>query len=568
MAYNPNKDVVAGRTAAQIERAKRMAVGGKRKRCVKGKSCSATCIAANKICMVDIPWAAAKGIPKVVSQIKKVSTATKAPSKGDKPASISPSTAALVKDAYNKKWAEAWKGMVAANNKGDKQSYDSYKKTISDIHSKLTAKGLDVGPLKIFKWDGGGKKVVVVPSVKPSTKPSVKPSVKPEVSTKPGTKPARLSAVEWDVIKKTEKKLKEEIDANIKYQNWKGGIYRQARENIIAFNQKLKNEGVSYQMKVPPSAKRLDQLSKAYDNREAAILSKLKQAISKNDKAAFDKEDIRLQNLYNKLGKKLGKVNKTADIPWEAKVSTKDVVVAKGKAPALPKMTTDAEFKKIAKDTDYDNDTKAIDFHMRAKRILDKYNSPDSKSEGAIARNAIAQKMGGEKAFDAAIKGIKEFTGSDYTYIRMAQHAAMKGEPLKSHQQERLALAKRMEKLLSLMPKEKVVKYRGIRVNNEALNDMIESAKLKGNFVDGGLASWSTALPVAARFADMTTWDQNNRVVFRTVNKRGVGVEGITSITSEMEVLTPGTAKFKHTGNYRAINYLGNTYHVFDVVES
>ena len=168
MAYNPNKDVVAGRTAAQIERAKRMAVGGKRKRCVKGKSCSATCIAANKICMVDIPWAAAKGIPKVVSQIKKVSTATKAPSnKGDKPASISPSTAALVKDAYNKKWAEAWKGMVAANNKGDKQSYESYKKTISDIHSKLTAKGLDVGPLKIFKWDGGGKKVVVVPSTKP-----------------------------------------------------------------------------------------------------------------------------------------------------------------------------------------------------------------------------------------------------------------------------------------------------------------------------------------------------------------------------------------------------------------
>jgi len=565
MAYNPNKDVVAGRTAAQIERAKRMAVGGKRKRCVKGKSCSATCIAANKICMVDIPWAAAKGIPKVVSQIKKVSTATKAPSnKGDKPASISPSTAALVKDAYNKKWAEAWKGMVAANNKGDRKSYDSYKKTISDIHSKLTAKGLDVGPLKIFKWDGGGKKVVVVPS----TKPSVKPSVKPEASTKPGTKPARLSAVEWDVIKKTEKDLKERVDLDIKFQNWSGAIYRQHRENIIAFNQKLKNEGVSYQMKVPPSAKRLDQLSKAYDNREKAILDKLNQALSKNDKAAFDREDARLQKLYNKLGKTLGKVNKTADIPWEAKVSAKDVVVAKGKAPALPKMTTDAEFRKIINDTDYDKDTKAIDFQMRAKRILDKYNSPDSKSEGAIARNAIAQKMGGEKAFDAAIKGIKEFTGSDYTYMRMAQHAAMKGEPLNNNRQERLALAKRMEKLLSLMPKEKVVKYRGIRVNNEALSDMIESAKLKGNFVDGGLTSWSTALPVAAKFANMTTWDQNNRVVFRTVNKKGVGVEGITSIAREMEVLTPGTTKYKHTGNYRAIKYLGDTYHVFDVVES
>jgi len=80
MAYNPNRDIVAGRTAAQIERAKRMAVGGKKKRCVKGKSCSATCIAASKVCMVDIPWAAAKGIPKVVSQIKK---ATEKPNRTD-----------------------------------------------------------------------------------------------------------------------------------------------------------------------------------------------------------------------------------------------------------------------------------------------------------------------------------------------------------------------------------------------------------------------------------------------------------------------------------------------------
>jgi hypothetical protein len=566
MAYNPNNDMVAGRTAAQIERAKRMAVGGKKKRCVKGKSCSATCIAANKVCMVDIPWASAKGIPKVVAQINKINTA-KGASK-----TPSPSTAAFVKEEYKKKWAEAWKGMVAANNNDDKNLYDSHKKKISDLHAKMTAKGFDVGPLKTPKWEGGGKKVVVIPSAKPSTKPSVKPSVKPgvkpEASTKPGTKPARLSAVEWDVIKKTEKDLKEKADLDIKFQNWNGAMYRQHRGDVIAFNQKLKNEGVPYQMKVPPSPKRLDQLSKAYDKREAAILSNLKQALSKNDKAAFDKEDVKLQNLYNKLGKTLGKVNKTADIPWEAKVSAKDVVVAKGKAPALPKMTTDAEFRKIIDGTDYDKDTKAIDFQMRAKRILDRTNSPDSTSEGVIARNAIIQKMGGEKAFDAAIKGIKEFTGSDYTYMRRAQHAAMKGEPLNSQRQERLALAKRMEKLLSLVPKEKVVKYRGIRVSDDILSDMIESAKLKGNFVDGGLTSWSTALSVAAKFANMTSWDQNNRVVFRTVNKKGVGVEGITSITREMEVLTPGTTKYKHTGNYRAIKYIGDTYHVFDVVES
>ncbi len=564
MAYNPNNDMVAGRTAAQIERAKRMAVGGKRKRCVKGKSCSATCIAANKVCMVDIPWASAKGIPKVVAQIKKVTTATKTPSKGDKPAVVDPSLAAFVKAEYKKKWTEAWKGMVAANNNGDKKLYVANYKKISDLYDKVTAKGIDVGPFKAPKWDGGGNKVVVVPSAKPS----VKPSVKPEPATKAGSKPSKLSAVEWDVIKKSEKKFNEEVAAHVKYQNWNGAAYRNVRNDIIAMNQNLKSEGISYRLKVPPSGKRMEQLSKAYDNREKAILDRLNLAINKGDKAAFDKSNLELQKLYNKLGKTLGKPDKTPDVPWEVKVPTKDVVVAKGKAPALPKLNTEAEFKKTIKDTDYANDSKAIDFHQRAKQILDKYNSSDSKSEGVIARNAIIQKMGGQNAFDAAIKGIKEFTGSEYEYMRKAQHAAMKGEPLKIHQEDRLATAKRMEKLLSLMPKEQVVKYRGIRVDNGVLNDIIESAKLKGKFVDGGLTSWSTALPVATKFANMTTWDKNNRVLFRTVNKKGVGVEGITSITREMEVLTPGTAKYKHTGNYRTFTYAGDTYHVFDVVES
>ena len=77
-------DVVAGRTAAQIEAAKRKAVGGKRKRCTKGKSCSATCIASSKICLVDIPWVLAPEITKTRDEIQKRSIQTptvKPPSK-------------------------------------------------------------------------------------------------------------------------------------------------------------------------------------------------------------------------------------------------------------------------------------------------------------------------------------------------------------------------------------------------------------------------------------------------------------------------------------------------------
>lgn len=42
---------------SKIARAKASAVGGKRKRCTKGKNCSAACIAANMVCLVDLPWA-------------------------------------------------------------------------------------------------------------------------------------------------------------------------------------------------------------------------------------------------------------------------------------------------------------------------------------------------------------------------------------------------------------------------------------------------------------------------------------------------------------------------------
>lgn len=65
---------IAGRSSSQIERAKRMAVGGKRKRCTKGKSCSASCIANNKVCLVEIPWVMVGEIEKAREEIVKVIT--------------------------------------------------------------------------------------------------------------------------------------------------------------------------------------------------------------------------------------------------------------------------------------------------------------------------------------------------------------------------------------------------------------------------------------------------------------------------------------------------------------
>lgn len=56
---------------SSIERSKSGAKGGSRKRCTIGKSCSATCIANNKVCLVEIPWVAASNIAKVREKLQK-----------------------------------------------------------------------------------------------------------------------------------------------------------------------------------------------------------------------------------------------------------------------------------------------------------------------------------------------------------------------------------------------------------------------------------------------------------------------------------------------------------------
>ena len=70
-----------GRTESQINRAKisqkkRLGTWGsgpsRRKRCKKGKSCGATCIAGNRVCMVDVPWAVNLQLNKTVKTIQKV----------------------------------------------------------------------------------------------------------------------------------------------------------------------------------------------------------------------------------------------------------------------------------------------------------------------------------------------------------------------------------------------------------------------------------------------------------------------------------------------------------------
>lgn len=57
-------------TRAGILRAKRLAVGGKRKRCKIGKSCSAACVNRNKFCLVDMPAPVEGALAKAVRAVR------------------------------------------------------------------------------------------------------------------------------------------------------------------------------------------------------------------------------------------------------------------------------------------------------------------------------------------------------------------------------------------------------------------------------------------------------------------------------------------------------------------
>ena len=417
--YNPSADVVAGRTAYQIESAKRKAVGGKRKRCTKGKSCSATCIAASKVCLVEIPWVAAKGIPKVVKAIQQQTKI--APVKELK---LTAKEQEMAKDFYKQEWTAAWKKMNLAINDGNKQSYNLHKDKITKYYNQLKGKGADLGPLKIPQWKDKSAPIVIE-SRKPKTEPKVSPD-----NTKPAAK---------------------------------------------------------------------------------------------------------------------GKAKKGFNL-------------AKGAAPSLPPLKTPRDFS----DALIYSAKAGEKAHQNIKEIL---NGTDQAN--VFARNFLIGAVGGQAAFNKGLDALKAFTGSNYGEIRQAQKNAAAGDTLSSYYAGKLKQAKALEKLLAQLPKETVVKYRGISLSPFDLDLMIKAANRKESFKENALASWSTNLNTSQTFANSNiTYQRTERVLFRTVNRRGAAIRAISAIGYEDEVLTSGTAKYKHTGNYNKVVNDGAVYHIFDLVES
>ena len=67
-------------TASKIRAAKNKAVGGGRKRCRKGKNCSAACIQSSMVCLVELPESVMGNVSRLQSFLNKGAAAQRAPS--------------------------------------------------------------------------------------------------------------------------------------------------------------------------------------------------------------------------------------------------------------------------------------------------------------------------------------------------------------------------------------------------------------------------------------------------------------------------------------------------------
>jgi len=171
---------------SRIAAAKRNAVGGKRKRCTKGKNCSAACIAAHMICLVDLPWVGS-ALTKAKAQIQAAKKNAPAPAAAPaatpapQPAATPPKKTALDKiptvETY-KKWG------VTMLEEGIQNLQNSPKFNPNSAAGKK-AIGNMTEALKQLKAEAGqaaAAKAPPAPAPQPAAKP--KPVVKVETVDK------------------------------------------------------------------------------------------------------------------------------------------------------------------------------------------------------------------------------------------------------------------------------------------------------------------------------------------------------------------------------------------------
>ena len=251
---------------SRIAAAKRNAVGGKRKRCTKGKNCSAACIAANMVCLVDLPWVG-PSLTKVVQLIKSRKAGQGMPAQAAAPAPMAKAPAPAAKPAAAPAPAPKAQPQPAAPAPTVKAAAPAPK----PIAPAPKAKPQPAAP---------------TPAAQPKAKPEAKPQQK---KTEGGPGESKIPS------KMSDEKLKAAFDKSVA-----------AVEAAEMGMKKLKAEGVGW--KDPRYEAVSDRLGKA---RKA--VETIRQAYYAVDRDRFLRESAEVTRLNSKRSAILKEVKKEAD---------------------------------------------------------------------------------------------------------------------------------------------------------------------------------------------------------------------------------------------------------------
>ncbi len=515
---------------SRIAAAKRAAVGGKRKRCTKGKNCSAACIAANMVCLVDLPWVGS-ALTKAKAQIQAA--------KGGSPIQATPAAKPAPAPTPKAQPAPAPKAQ-AAPAPAPTPKPAAKPITVHDVayYKKL---GLPFLESMLPTAEAGeaaqtpdGKKVIanVKKAIAELKAQPAQTAPKPTVAATPAAKappvkapaPAKATSgtyTNWDT------------DQLVKFQNdFISSNPVKYKAAIDEIQQELDARG--YQK--PTIAKVPYAKPGSPENRQG-----LNEAQYQTWHSAFKPFTPETLKEYENIGNTYYSTVKYTPGTLEYK---QNELVKKAQLTTYP-------WAQIKTNT--------------TEQDLPEVNSIQ-KAVGNLGLDRV--KMG--------LNGIGRFTGSEYDFIRNAQRGRVPRDydfQTDSWKQKQIAAYKKkaddIEAVLGYMPKPQVPKMRGVSVDDDKLKLLVDLAKNRGTMRELAMNSWSTESRTPQNFAQDGVMNGygGNRVIYRTLNKKGVPIKELSGLQSENEVLTPANVEYRLYDYHTVVGKDGDTFHVFDMVE-
>ena len=569
---------------SRIAAAKRNAVGGKRKRCTKGKNCSAACIAAHMVCLVELPWVG-PSLTKAVAQIQAMKgkgapaakpTAKAAPApkpSGAAPAAMTytPPTVGQYKylalselEDYLPKLESS---PLAKTPEGQK-AISNLKQAIAELKAEEAAKAKPA-PATAAKPAATPAKATPAPAATPAAAPAAAPAP----AATPAAKPSAVPSVE-----EFKKMGVYQLESFLQTTEAAPVANTPAGQKAISNLKQAIAELKAAPLKAAPAAQAATPAAKpAATPAKAAPTPAAKPTPLVNTAAADAPQRPSAANPHGLTENQKvlwKKAFEPIDQAWFDAYSSNSLyrekyLMAQGKG-------DEARIARILESTHKNKFTEAMGKFYNQVKVNDKtsHMSDDEINKLPAPFRKIVQQFGQNNLKDMFVQ-VNGYTGTNYSQIRNAyrgrppsegEDKTLTPDVYKKHLAKYQKMGQKIQDFLMASTSRPVVpKFRGVPMTDQMLKDRIDLIKTKGSFQEGAMNSWSTSPSTARNFTGGPK-EAPNRVIYRTMNKTGTSVKAVSQIKGEGEILTPANTKYKVTG-YTKEKISGDWVHFFDVVE-